>query len=232
MRFIAVRKRYRCEVKRKIEEKSTSEWRREFVTNKQTKRKNKEDIQNQCVSCASRWMTLLGASAPGMAFMMKKKKYKFEVELNLEEIVEVPFLSAVLFAKIRLLDGGFQDTSNRWVFQFCYLSPSIFLSDRRREPNRRMIIEFVSIDCVNLKHPHCVALPSITTQRRCLPTHRNVNNITRHDCWTEMESGRITASAEERCLANDIMWRYILMLTRRCCYVDELGEKRREMNKR
>lgn len=48
-----------------------------------------------------------------MAFMMKKKKYKFEVELNLEEIVEVPFLSAVLFAKIRLLDGGFQDTSNR-----------------------------------------------------------------------------------------------------------------------
>lgn len=59
------------------------------------------------------WMTLLGASAPGMAFMMKKKKYKFEVELNLEEMIEVPFLNAVLFAKIRLLDGGFQDTSNR-----------------------------------------------------------------------------------------------------------------------
>jgi hypothetical protein len=58
-------------------------------------------------------MTLLGASAPGMAFMMKKKKYKFDVELNLEEMIEVPFLNAVLFAKIRLLDGGFQDTSNR-----------------------------------------------------------------------------------------------------------------------
>lgn len=58
-------------------------------------------------------MTLLGPSAPGMAFMMKKKKYKFEVDLNLEEMIEVPFLNAVLFAKIRLLDGGFQETSNR-----------------------------------------------------------------------------------------------------------------------
>lgn len=57
-------------------------------------------------------MTLLG-SAPGMAFMMKKKKYKFEVDLNLEEMIEVPFINAVLFAKIRLLDGGFQEISNR-----------------------------------------------------------------------------------------------------------------------
>lgn len=57
-------------------------------------------------------MTLLG-TAPGMAFMMKKKKYKFECDLNLEEMIEVPFLNAVLFAKIRLLDGGFQEISNR-----------------------------------------------------------------------------------------------------------------------
>lgn len=48
-----------------------------------------------------------------MAFMMKKKKYKFCVDLNLEEMIEVPFLNVVLFAKIRLLDGGFQETSNR-----------------------------------------------------------------------------------------------------------------------
>lgn len=53
-----------------------------------------------------------------MAFMMKKKKYKFCVDLNLEEMIEVPFLNAVLFAKIRLLDGGFQETSNRWVEVF------------------------------------------------------------------------------------------------------------------
>ncbi|XP_049288634.1 uncharacterized protein LOC125766578 isoform X6 [Anopheles funestus] len=59
-------------------------------------------------------MTLIGPGAPGMAFMMKKKKYKFSVELHLEELVEVPFLNAVLFAKIRLLDGGsFQEHSNR-----------------------------------------------------------------------------------------------------------------------
>ncbi|XP_065088962.1 uncharacterized protein LOC135710352 isoform X1 [Ochlerotatus camptorhynchus] len=59
-------------------------------------------------------MTLIGPGAPGMAFMMKKKKYKFTVELHLEELVEVPFVNAVLFAKIRLLDGGsFQEHSNR-----------------------------------------------------------------------------------------------------------------------
>ncbi|XP_024083735.1 protein FAM102A isoform X1 [Cimex lectularius] len=49
-----------------------------------------------------------------MAFMMKKKKYKFSVELCLEEITAVPFLSGVLFAKVRLLDGkSFIDTSSR-----------------------------------------------------------------------------------------------------------------------
>ncbi|KYN30592.1 hypothetical protein ALC56_15288 [Trachymyrmex septentrionalis] len=41
-----------------------------------------------------------------MAFMMKKKKYKFSVEVDLEELTAVPFVSAVLFAKLRLLDGG------------------------------------------------------------------------------------------------------------------------------
>lgn len=61
-------------------------------------------------------MTLIGPGAPGMAFMMRKKKFKFAVELHLEELVEVPFLNAVLFAKIRLLDGGtFQQYSSRWV---------------------------------------------------------------------------------------------------------------------
>ncbi|XP_077268334.1 uncharacterized protein LOC143900628 isoform X1 [Temnothorax americanus] len=49
-----------------------------------------------------------------MAFMMKKKKYKFSVEVNLEELTAVPFVSAVLFAKLRLLDGGsFVDHSTR-----------------------------------------------------------------------------------------------------------------------
>ncbi|KAG4069899.1 hypothetical protein HA402_009606 [Bradysia odoriphaga] len=58
-------------------------------------------------------MTLIGPGA-GMAFMMKKKKYKFSVDFQLEELVEVPFLNAMLFAKIRLLDGGsFQEYSTR-----------------------------------------------------------------------------------------------------------------------
>ncbi|XP_046972602.1 uncharacterized protein LOC124539288 isoform X2 [Vanessa cardui] len=49
-----------------------------------------------------------------MAFMTKKKRYKFEVQCCLEELTEVPFVSAVLFAKVRLLDGGnFQDHSSR-----------------------------------------------------------------------------------------------------------------------
>lgn len=50
-----------------------------------------------------------------MAFMMKKKRYKFGVQCCLEELTEVPFVSAVLFAKVRLLDGGnFQDHSTRY----------------------------------------------------------------------------------------------------------------------
>lgn len=51
-----------------------------------------------------------------MAFMMKKKKYKFSVEVDLEELTAVPFVNAVLFAKLRLLDGGsFVDHSTRSV---------------------------------------------------------------------------------------------------------------------
>ncbi|XP_043475084.1 uncharacterized protein LOC122506813 isoform X2 [Leptopilina heterotoma] len=52
-----------------------------------------------------------------MAFMMKKKKYKFSVEIVLEELTAVPFVSAVLFAKLRLLDGSFTDNSTRMEVQ-------------------------------------------------------------------------------------------------------------------
>lgn len=55
-----------------------------------------------------------GRGAGMASFMTKKKKYKFQVDFCLEELLEVPFVSAVLFAKIRLLDGGnFQDHSSR-----------------------------------------------------------------------------------------------------------------------
>lgn len=57
-----------------------------------------------------------GRGAGMASFMTKKKKYKFQVEICLEELLEVPFVSAVLFAKLRLLDGGnFQDHSSRYV---------------------------------------------------------------------------------------------------------------------
>ncbi|XP_063828517.1 early estrogen-induced gene 1 protein [Ostrinia nubilalis] len=66
-----------------------------------------------------------------MAFMTKKKRYKFGVQCCLEELTEVPFVSAVLFAKVRLLDGGnFQEHSSReevrnhavrWNAQFSFV---------------------------------------------------------------------------------------------------------------
>ncbi|KAK6304982.1 hypothetical protein J4Q44_G00237620 [Coregonus suidteri] len=41
-----------------------------------------------------------------MAFLMKKKKFKFQIHFMLEELTAVPFVNGVLFCKIRLLDGG------------------------------------------------------------------------------------------------------------------------------
>uniref|UniRef100_A0A1A9W0N6 C2 NT-type domain-containing protein n=1 Tax=Glossina brevipalpis TaxID=37001 RepID=A0A1A9W0N6_9MUSC len=49
-----------------------------------------------------------------MDFMMKKKKYRFNVEVQLQDLDNVALVNEVLFAKIRLLDGGsFQEYSSR-----------------------------------------------------------------------------------------------------------------------
>ena len=55
-----------------------------------------------------------------MAFMMmKKKRYKFQVDLCLDELGEVVYSKAILFAKVRQLDGGnFTDVSERYNFNF------------------------------------------------------------------------------------------------------------------
>ncbi|XP_029310188.1 LOW QUALITY PROTEIN: protein FAM102B-like [Cottoperca gobio] len=45
--------------------------------------------------------------------LMKKKRFKFRVEFNLEELSSVPFVNGVLFCKVRLLDGGFGQESSR-----------------------------------------------------------------------------------------------------------------------
>jgi len=45
---------------------------------------------------------------------LKKKRFKFQVELMVADLSHVPFVNAVLFAKARLLDGGnFSDQSQR-----------------------------------------------------------------------------------------------------------------------
>uniref|UniRef100_UPI0037E8A9F8 early estrogen-induced gene 1 protein-like n=1 Tax=Semicossyphus pulcher TaxID=241346 RepID=UPI0037E8A9F8 len=41
-----------------------------------------------------------------MSFLVKKKKFKFQVYFTLEELTAVPFVNGVLFCKIRLMDGG------------------------------------------------------------------------------------------------------------------------------
>uniref|UniRef100_A0A8V0YDF8 EEIG family member 2 n=1 Tax=Gallus gallus TaxID=9031 RepID=A0A8V0YDF8_CHICK len=64
------------------------------------------------------WGRPSGGSRP-MAFMMiKKKKFKFRVELELDELSSVPFVNGILFCKVRLLDGGsFSGESSREVVQ-------------------------------------------------------------------------------------------------------------------
>ena len=50
-----------------------------------------------------------------MSFIvLKKKRYKFQVDLCLEELSEVSYSRGVMFAKVRQLDGGtFADVSKR-----------------------------------------------------------------------------------------------------------------------
>uniref|UniRef100_A0A8C2X9D2 EEIG family member 2a n=1 Tax=Cyclopterus lumpus TaxID=8103 RepID=A0A8C2X9D2_CYCLU len=45
--------------------------------------------------------------------LMNKKRFKFKVDFDLEELSSVPFVNGVLFCKIRLLDGGFAEESSR-----------------------------------------------------------------------------------------------------------------------
>ncbi|XP_029115570.1 protein FAM102A [Scleropages formosus] len=56
-----------------------------------------------------------------MAFLMKKKKFKFQTHFTLEELTAVPFVNGVLFCKIRLLDGGdfITESSRKEVQENC-----------------------------------------------------------------------------------------------------------------
>lgn len=41
-----------------------------------------------------------------MSFLLKKKKFKFQVQFDLQELSAVPFVNGVLFCKVRLREGG------------------------------------------------------------------------------------------------------------------------------
>ncbi|XP_029108943.1 early estrogen-induced gene 1 protein [Scleropages formosus] len=66
-----------------------------------------------------------------MAFLMKKKKFRFQISFMLEELTAVPFVNGVLFCKIRLLDGGdfacassreeVQENCVRWKKKFSFV---------------------------------------------------------------------------------------------------------------
>ncbi|XP_067327872.1 early estrogen-induced gene 1 protein isoform X2 [Anolis sagrei] len=66
-----------------------------------------------------------------MAFLMKKKKFKFQTSFTLEELTAVPFVNGVLFCKVRLLDGGdfatlssreeVQENCVRWKKKFTFV---------------------------------------------------------------------------------------------------------------
>ncbi|XP_068196619.1 EEIG family member 2-like [Antennarius striatus] len=49
-----------------------------------------------------------------MSFILtKKKRFKFKVDFDLDELSSIPFVNGVLFCKVRLVDGGFAEESSR-----------------------------------------------------------------------------------------------------------------------
>ncbi|CAH0722111.1 unnamed protein product, partial [Brenthis ino] len=156
-----------------------------------------------------------------MAFMTKKKRYKFEVQCCLEELTEVPFVSAVLFAKVRLLDGGnFQDHSSReevrkhavrWNAKFSFvckmcanantgvLEPALLRVSVRKECKGGRSYQKLGFCDVNLAE---LAGAGETT-RRCLlegydPRRRQDNSVLRIRIKMNMISGDPLFKVPER----------------------------------
>ncbi|KAK0159617.1 hypothetical protein PV327_010712 [Microctonus hyperodae] len=149
-----------------------------------------------------------------MAFMMKKKKYKFSVEVGLEELTAVPFVSAVLFAKLRLLDGGsfidhstreeVQDHTVRWNAKFEFvckmsanastgiLDPCILRISVRKELKGGRSFQKLGFTDLNLAEFAGAGL----CRRRCLlegydARHRQDNSMLRVAIKMNMLSGDI-----------------------------------------
>ncbi|XP_014602951.1 PREDICTED: uncharacterized protein LOC106786269 [Polistes canadensis] len=150
-----------------------------------------------------------------MAFMMKKKKkYEFSVEVDLEELTAVPFVSAVLFAKLRLLHGGsfvghstreeVQEHTVRWnaKFEFCckmsanastgVLDPCILRISVRKELKGGRSFQRLGFTDLNLAEFAGAGL----CRRRCLlegydARHRQDNSMLRVAIKMNIRSGDI-----------------------------------------
>lgn len=59
---------------------------------------------------------MLSSLATAAGLSRPKKKFHFDVQFILEELLNCTFLTGVIFVKIRLRDGGtFSVVSNRWA---------------------------------------------------------------------------------------------------------------------
>lgn len=147
-----------------------------------------------------------------MAFMLKKKRYKFQVELFLEELNAVTFPSAVLFAKLRLLDGGnfcelssreeVQQHTVRWAAKFPFvckmsanastgvLEPCLLRISVRKEAKGGRSYQKLGFADLNLAE----FAGSGSTLRRCLlegynTRHRQDNSILKVTILMTLTSG-------------------------------------------
>lgn len=133
-----------------------------------------------------------------MAFiMMKKKRFKFKVDVDLEELSSVPYMNGVLFCKVRLTDGGFSDESSRepvlvncvkWKKRFSFLckmsanagtgvlDPCVFRVSVRKELKGGKTFAKLGFADLNLAE----FAGSGSTTRRCLLEGYNTKN-TRQD---------------------------------------------------
>lgn len=146
--------------------------------------------------------------------MKKKKKYEFSVEVDLEELTAVPFVSAVLFAKLRLLHGGsfvgnstreeVQEHTVRWnaKFEFCckmsanastgVLDPCILRISVRKELKGGRSFQRLGFTDLNLAEFAGAGL----CRRRCLlegydARHRQDNSMLRVAIKMNIRSGDI-----------------------------------------
>ncbi|ROL40635.1 Protein FAM102B [Anabarilius grahami] len=129
--------------------------------------------------------------------MMKKKRFKFKVDVELEELSSVPYVNGVLFCKVRLTDGGFSEESSRepvlvncvkWKKRFSFLckmsanagtgvlEPCVFRVSVRKELKGGKTFAKLGFADLNLAE----FAGSGSTTRRCLLEGYNTKN-TRQD---------------------------------------------------